>query len=41
MEPLVMTADELREYIRYLPVGVILRVIIQEVSDGTEEREKL
>ncbi len=41
MKALVMTADELRAYIRCLPEQVILRVIIQEVRDGTEENEEV
>ena len=33
MEPTVMTAEELREYIQTLPADVILRVTIQEEND--------
>lgn len=41
MERVVMTADELREYVRCLPEHVILQVTIREVHDGAEETEEL
>ena len=41
MEPVVMTADELREYVSDLPDHVILRVTVQEDCDGGQDAEEL
>lgn len=41
MEPRVMTAEELREYLRTLPEQVIVRVTIQEDDDGAEQNESI
>lgn len=38
MEPIIMTAEELRAYIRDLPDGVVLRVTIQEDSHESEDK---
>ena len=37
MAAVVMTADELREYIRELPEHILLRITVQEEEDATEE----
>ena len=39
MEPMVMTVEEFRIYIRSLPDNVILRVLVQEDSDESESAE--
>ena len=39
MEPIIMTAEELRTYLQSLPDNVILRVTIQEGSDESERAE--
>lgn len=41
MEPMVMTAEELRAYLRSLPDDVILRVTVQEGSDEPDRTEKV
>ena len=41
MEPMVMTVEEFRTYIRSLPDNVILRVTIQEDSDESERAETI
>lgn len=41
MEPMVMTVEEFRTYIRSLPDNVILRVSVQEDSDESESTEKV
>ena len=37
MEPIIMTVEELRAYIRDLPEDVILRVTVQEESHEPED----
>lgn len=37
MEPVVMTPEELAEYLNNMPENVILRVTVQEDSDEPED----
>lgn len=39
MEPIIMTAEELRTYLQSLPDNVILRVTVQEEGDESERAE--
>ena len=39
MEPMIMSAEELRAYLEELPEDVILRVTVQEDSHEPEDRE--
>lgn len=41
MEPIIMTAEELRTYLQSLPDNVILRVTVQEEGDESERTETI
>lgn len=41
MEPIIMTAEELRTYLQSLPDNVILRVTVQEEGDESERAETI
>ena len=41
MESVMMTLEELRDRIRSLPEGVLLRVTVQEAGDGSDETETI
>ena len=41
MEPVVMTPEELAEYLKNMPENMILRVTVQEDSHGSENGEKV